>query len=102
MQVVNDGRTDSWKNFNRDLVNATIRFTMMDEATGINTIIMNNGVIVEKTNVSPTSPKEYYVCYKWSQRDTHKKGRFLGEFTIVLPDGDLIAPIRDNLYINII
>jgi hypothetical protein len=102
MEVVNDGRTDSWKTFNKELVNAVIRFSMRDESTGINKIIMNNGFIVEKTNVPLTSPKEYYICYKWSQRDTSKKGRYLGEFTIVTPRGELIAPIRENLFINIV
>lgn len=102
MQVVNDGRTDSWKKFNDELVNSIIRFSMKDESNGIYRIIMNDAFIVEKTNVSPTSPKEYYVYYKWTQKDTSKKGRFLGEFTISMPSGDLIAPIRDNLYINII
>jgi hypothetical protein len=35
-------------------------------------------------------------------RDTNKKGRFVGQFSIILENGELISPISENLYINII
>jgi len=42
------------------------------------------------------------IYYKWTQKDTNKKGRYKGQFSIILEDGELIAPIREDLYINII
>ena len=36
------------------------------------------------------SDNQYYIIYKWSERDTRKKGRFLGEFSIVTESGELI------------
>jgi len=102
MSVVKDGRTDSWKTFDADLDNATIRFSMKELSTGIPKIVMNNAFITEKNQENPDSPKEYYIFYKWSLRDTRRKGRYLGEFSIINSMGELIAPIRENLYINII
>jgi len=102
MVVVRDGRTDSWKTFDADLDNATIRFSMKEESTGIPKIVMNDAFITEKIQENPDSPKEYYIFYKWTQRDTRRKGRYLGEFSIINSMGELIAPIRENLYINII
>ncbi len=102
MVVVRDGRTDSWKTFDADLDNATIRFSMKEESTGIPKIVMNDAFITEKKQENADAPKEYYIYYKWSQRDTRRKGRYLGEFSIINSMGELIAPIRENLYINII
>ena len=47
---------------------------------------------------------EYYIVYKWSARDTKKPGKYNGEFIITFLDGTgtLIAPIRDELYINVL
>ena len=102
MKVVKDGRTDAWKVFDADLDNATIRFSMKEEATGIPKILMNNAYIVEKTKNNPDSTTEYYIYYKWTSRDTRRKGRFIGEFSVINSMGELIAPIREVLYINII
>ena len=102
MQVVKDGRTNANKVFDEDLDTATIRFSMKNEANGIPKVLMNNAYITEKIQVNPDAPKEYYIYYKWSKRDTKIKGRFIGEFHIVNSMGELITPIRENLYINII
>jgi hypothetical protein len=102
MRVVRDGRTDAYKIFDADLDTATIRFSMKNEANGIEKILMNNAYITEKIQVNPDAPYEYYIYYKWSKRDTNTKGRFIGEFHIHNSMGKLIAPIRENLYINII
>ena len=102
MQVVKDGRTNANKVFDKDLDTATIRFSMKNELNGIPKILMNNAYLTEKTQMNPDSPIEYYIYYKWGSRDTNTKGRFVGEFHIVNSMGELTAPIRENLYINII
>ena len=102
MDVIRDGRTDSWKEFYSVLDNANIRFSMKSEDNGIQKIFMQPAYLTEKDRTNPDSPREYYIYYKWSARDTNKKGRFIGEFSIVLENGELIAPIVSNLYINII
>ena len=102
MDVVKDGRTDVDKNFYSVLDNATLRFSMKIDENGMQKIFMKDAFIVEKTKTNPDSDKEYYIYYKWENKDTAKKGRYIGEFLIVLENGDLIGPIRENLYINII
>jgi hypothetical protein len=102
MGVVRDGRTDSWKLFDSDLDNATIRFSMKEESTGIPKIVMNNAFITEKLLDNPDAPTEYYIYYKWTSRDTKRKGRFVGEFSVINSMGELIVPIREKLFINIV
>jgi len=102
MEVVKDGRTDAWKVFNEDLDNATIRFSMKEEATGIPKILMNNAYIVQKIKNNPDSTTQYYIYYKWTERDTKRKGRYIGEFSVINSMGELIAPIREQLFINVI
>jgi hypothetical protein len=97
MDVVRDGRTDSWKDFYSVLDNATIRFSMKSENDGIQKIFMRPAYITEKERRNPDSPREYYIYYKWRGKDTNKKGRFIGEFLIELSNGELIGPIRENL-----
>jgi hypothetical protein len=102
MDVVRDGRTDSWKEFYSILDNATLRFSMVCEEDGIQKIFMDDAYLVEKERIHPDSPVEYYIYYKWKNKDTSKKGRFIGQFLIILEGGELVAPIRENLYINIV
>jgi hypothetical protein len=102
MDVIRDGRTDSWKDFYSILDNANIRFSMKSEDTGIQKIFMLPAYITEKNRRNADSPRQYYIYYKWQERDTSIKGRYIGEFLIELENGELITPIVSNLYINII
>lgn len=102
MDVVFDGRTDAGEEFYSVLDNSTLRFSMISEDTGIPKISMKQAYIVAKNKINPDAPWEYYIYYKWGAKDTNTKGRFLGQFLVVLESGELISPIRENLYINII
>jgi hypothetical protein len=102
MDVVKDGRTDASNNFYSILYNSSIKFSMKNIDNGIQKIFMNPAYVVQKFNIQPNAPKEYYIYYKWSANDTKQKGRYVGEFCVLLPNGELISPIRENLYINII
>lgn len=102
MDVVKDGRSDMPKNFYESLVNSKVKFSLKSEENGIQKIFMEDAIFVRKTKSNPDSNNEYYVVYKWKNRDTKTKGRYVGEFLITLENGELISPIRENLYINII
>jgi hypothetical protein len=102
MEVIKDGRTQVHKSFNEDLDNAIIKFSMKDLSNGSSKIVMNNAYITTKNLINPDAPKEYYIFYKWTKRDTNKKGRFMGEFYIENSMGDMVGPISENLYINIV
>lgn len=102
MDVVFDGKSDAFKNFYSVLDNATIRFSMISEDTGIQKVFMQNAYITEKHRSSPDSPREYYIYYKWNSKDTKYTGRYIGQFLVVLENGELISPIRENIYINIV
>ncbi len=102
MQVVQDGRTNAFQVYNAELDNAVIRFSMKEESTGIPKILMGNAYITNVILTNVDAPTQYYIYYKWNKRDTNRKGRYIGEFTITNSFGELIAPIREQLYINII
>jgi len=102
MDVVFDGRTNAGEEFYSIMDNATLRFSMINEDNGIPKVSMKQAYIVAKDKRNPDAPWEYYIYYKWGAKDTNNKGRFLGQFLVVLESGELISPIRENLYINII
>lgn len=107
MQVVQDGRSD-YQGFMESLADATISFTMINEATGIPKIVSRPAYIVELIGLDPNALPEYYVYYRFTKRDTNTVGRYIGQFLIKYnqgllggPQGDLIVPLRDELFINI-
>ena len=102
MEFVNDGRTDSYKLLNDEIVNAKIRFSMMDLNTNQKIVFMENAYLTDKIKNNPENEDQYYIFYRWKLKDTRKKGRFLAEFSITTDSGELIVPIRENLYVNVI
>ena len=101
MQVANDGRRE-YKEFMRLLETATISFSMINEATGIPKISNAPAYITDKIFDDPNAEKEYYVYYVFSAKDTNKVGRYQGQFLLILDNGTLICPIREDLYINVL
>ena len=102
MQLVQDGRND-FRDFHKKLANSSIYFSMKDTVTGIPKVVNQSAGIVSKTPTSLNSDVEYYIYYKWQKRDVRKTGRFEGQFIIYFHDDntELIAPIREDLFINI-
>ena len=107
MQVVRDGRSE-YQSFMDSLADASIYFTMINEATGIPKIVSKPAYIVELTGLDENASPEYYVVFRFTERDTNTPGRYVGQFLIKYnnnllgaPVGNLIVPLRDELYINI-
>jgi hypothetical protein len=102
MQLVQDGRND-FRDFHKKLANSSIMRSMKDTVTGIPKVVNQSAGIVSKTPTSLNSDVEYYIYYKWKKRDVRKTGRFEGQFIIYFHDDntELIAPIREDLFINI-
>jgi len=99
MQVVKDGRA-GYLELMQDLEVSTIFFTMIDVETEIPKIVSAPCEIVSLILPLGAAP-EYYIYYKFSARDTNTPGRYVGQFLIKNDEGDLILPIREELYINI-
>jgi len=99
MQVVKDGRS-SYLQFMESLEISTIYFTMIDVETGIPKIVSAPCEIVNLILPDGATP-EYYIYYKFTSRDTNTPGRYQGQFLIKNDEGNLILPIREELYINV-
>jgi hypothetical protein len=99
MQVVKDGRA-GYQELMEDLEVSSIYFSMIDTSTGIPKIVSAPAYIVPLI-LSDGSPTEYYIYFKFTQRDTSTVGRYQGQFLIKNDEGNLILPLREELYINI-
>jgi hypothetical protein len=104
MKVNNDGRNDYKKIF-EGLENAAVTFSMKE--IGCDSckykIFNKQGLIIPVKSDCGTK-QEYYIGYKFTQKDTNEVGPYQGEFKIdFLDDGcGLIVPIREDLIINIL
>lgn len=100
MQVVKDGRSE-YQQFMNSLETATITFTMINSATGIPKIVSKPAYIVELINLDVNALPEYYVYFRFTERDTNQVGNYTGQFLIHNTDGNLILPLREDLNIFI-
>ena len=100
LQVVKDGRSD-YNNFMELLETSTIFFSMVNTENGIPKITSRPAGFVEKTFDDPNAEPEYYIYYQFQSRDTNKVGRYEGQFLIKNSEGNIILPIRDQLFINV-
>ena len=99
LQVVKDGRA-GYQQLMEDLEVSTIFFTMIDVETGIPKIVSAPCEIVNLILPLGATP-EYYIYFKFTEKDTNTPGRYTGEVLIKNDEGNLILPIREELYINI-
>jgi len=100
MQVVKDGRSE-YQQFMDSLETATITFTMINSETGIPKIVAKPCYITILTNLDVNALPEYYVYYRFTEKDTNQVGTYSGQFLIHNDTGDLILPIREELNIYI-
>jgi hypothetical protein len=99
MQVVKDGRS-GYQQLMQDLEVSAIYFSMIDTTNGIPKIIDAPCGIVP-LDLPAGSPPEYYIYFQFNSRDTNKTGRYQGEFLIKNDEGNLILPLREEIYINV-
>lgn len=103
LELVKDGRND-YKKFHTMIQNSDITFCMTELSTGIKRIGNKEATCILKETDEDSTDEEYYIGYKFTEKDTKKAGTFIGEFTINFLDdfGVLIVPIREELYIHIL
>jgi len=99
LQVVKDGRGGYLELMN-DLETATIYFTMINVSNGIPKIVSAPCQIVSLI-LADGATTEYYMYYRFTARDTNTPGRYQGQFLIKNEQGNLIVPIREELYVNV-
>ena len=100
MQVVKDGRA-GYIQLMQDLEVSTIFFSMVDVYNGIPKIVSAPCYIVPLIFAEDGVPTEYYIYYQFTARDTNTIGRYQGQFLIKNDEGNLILPIREELFINV-
>lgn len=102
LELIQDGRND-FHNFFELIQNSNIYFSMTDVITGVKRIGMKIAGVALVTPINCVG-EEYYLKYQFTERDTNKVGRYVGQFTIEFLDGTgtLIVPIREQLYINVL
>jgi len=103
LELIQDGRND-FQRFYEAVQNANIYFTMADVVTGVKRIAKKETTIELVIPQTNCVGDEYYLIYQFTERDTAVAGRYVGQFTIEFLDGSgtLIAPIREELFINVL
>ena len=90
---------------------ADIKFSMRNRGNGV-WKIMNAKAFLVPTNENGCEDR-FKIQYRWNKRDTSEIGRYSAYFVIdfkddieiedfVLPKGELIVPIYDEIVVNII
>jgi hypothetical protein len=74
---------------------------MINTANGIPKVVSAPANIVEKTFAELGTPVEYYVYFQFTSTMTNTPGRYVGQFLIKNDEGNLILPLREELYINV-
>lgn len=89
--------------FYDQLENATIKFFMEELNSCIPTIQCAECCLTVETDCSDCHNK-IFIQYKWQNEDTAIKGKYRGWFEITFLESSsiLIAPIQENLIINVI
>ena len=103
MKIIKDGRNDFHK-LHEMLDNSCITFAMINTECGTYKIAQRNAGYIKKETIHPDSPEEFVIFYRWTTVDTNTPGRYRGEFRIKFyeTNEELIAPIREDLFINIL
>jgi hypothetical protein len=103
MELIHDGRND-YQKFHEKIQNANIYFTMTDVITGVKRIAKKSASIELVLPQSDCVGEEYFITYKFSEKETSKDGKYVGQFEIEFLDGSgtLLVPIRETLYVNIL
>jgi hypothetical protein len=107
MKVYNDGRND-YNKLQELLPLSTISFAMKDNNTGIYKVANRPGTLFLKDPSTSDGAKEYYIGYQFTSEDTDTPGVYTGLFKINIFNtdntiyGELVAPIREELYIHVI
>ena len=102
MKVVNDGRYDYKKIFDR-IENAGVTFSMVDKK-GTPRVYNQQGLVFPVDKIACPEDEEFYIGYQFKLKDTKKVGCYKAEFKLdFLDDGaTLIVPIREDLYVNVV
>jgi hypothetical protein len=102
LELIQDGR-NNFRDFFEKIQNADIFFSMSDVITGVKKIGKKRASTELVIPVDCVG-EEYYITYQFSEKETQKAGRYVGQFTIEFLDGSgtLIAPIKEELFINIL
>lgn len=100
LQLAKDGRSD-YHNYD-NLSGSTIQFSMIDTETNIPKITSQIAqiVVVPPTETNPET--EYYITYQFTEKNTNKIGKYLGQFSIKSDQGDVLLQQQDEIYIYIL
>lgn len=103
LELIRDGRND-YQKFHEKIQNANIYFTMTDVITGVKRIAKKLANIQLVLPQSDCVGEGFYITYQFSKKETSHVGRYVGQFEIEFLDGTgtLIAPIREELFINVL
>lgn len=109
LKLIKDGKFD-YRKFYEELSNTSITFSMIDSKTGYYKVANAEAEVVLTDVNGDDFYKELMLKYKFTKDDTDTPGVYFGEFKINFYDtennnaetGELIVPIKNQLYIHVL
>jgi hypothetical protein len=92
VNLIKSGRLD-YNYIKTDLSNATINFYMKNVDTGFYKVAKGN--VFYSTEINS-------LYFQFNKRNTSEIGRFEGEFKVTTDQGDVILPLREKIFINVL
>jgi len=92
VNLIKDGRLD-FNYVGTNLTGATIYFYMKNVETNVYKVA--KGVCFYSYDLKT-------IYYQFTKKNTNNIGRFEGEFKIMTDQGEVILPLREKLFINIL
>jgi hypothetical protein len=111
VEAIQTGRNKPFLHFYEILQDSEIFFSMRNLNTGI--VKVANAKCYIKRADDDGCEEKYLICYNWKKYDVDEYGVFEGEFNVKFngniecndysyPKGNLILPIGEKLFINVV
>lgn len=109
-KIVKLDSTESINDIAEKLANSSVTFSMRDVETGMLKVANAEAEFVLYESREDTNIKQLLLKYQFTSSDTNREGTYLGEFKIDILDtnqnnlktGELIVPIKNELYIHVL
>jgi hypothetical protein len=97
--ITKDGRSD-YQSIMSTLQSVDVYFSMVDVSTNLPKIVSSPCTI--ESFVDNDGDTQFYIYYKFKSKETNKIGKYKGTISIIGSSGNLVLPLREEIYINVL
>jgi hypothetical protein len=100
VEISQNGRSD----FNRveNLSGVTSSISLYDETNDLYRVTSKECYITASASTTNSDDIIYYLNYQFTNREVSKEGRFKVQINLSDSNGDLVLPLKESIFVNII